>query len=231
MKKLYILCAFCIAATVATAQTRPVIFAVDLTTFTTRALTTTDSILVGGDFSSPAWQPKMNKLTRQGAATSKIYARTYALAAGSIQYKFVINDWDPTGFNEFSGGATATCVTGGNRSATIAAGTTPVRLYFKYGSCDSLPINAVRVQDLREEVKVAIAPNPVSDVTYFTFNNPSNASYSLILSNATGQTVRTYADVTGEVVTIERGDLPAGLYFATLRSADGRLLTEKIVVE
>ncbi len=86
-------------------------------------------------------------------------------------------------------------------------------------------------QDLRNEINLVASPNPFSTSTVLSFNNLIGNSYSLKLLNLTGQEVRTYYDITTGSVEISRDDLATGTYFAILRDAKGRSLTEKLVIE
>lgn len=105
------------------------------------------------------------------------------------------------------------------------------------GSCEdflvtiaSLATCAVSTNDL-QNVKMAVAPNPFKASTYVTFNNPSNKAHTLTLMDAVGRVVRTYNNITSDIVEIQRGDMTAGMYFAILKNVDGQSITQKLMAE
>jgi hypothetical protein len=79
--------------------------------------------------------------------------------------------------------------------------------------------------------QIAVSPNPFKTSTYVTFNNPSNKAHTLTLMDAVGRVVRTYNNVTSNIVEIQRGDMTAGMYFAVLKNADGQAITQKLMAE
>jgi methionine-rich copper-binding protein CopC len=166
-----------------------------------------------------------NRMAGTSGATAKFHVTLanpqtyYGLAAAPTDIELVFNDGpaaSPSGANvwRFEGKDQdgAACK---NFKFTVA----------------SLATCATNTQDLRTSTKAVIAPNPAKQEAQFLFSNPANDVFSLTITNLAGQTVRTYARVTGEMVTIERDNLPSGMYFAVLRSDDGRILTEKFMFE
>jgi Secretion system C-terminal sorting domain len=86
-------------------------------------------------------------------------------------------------------------------------------------------------QDLRNEMSVKTSPNPFKDVTYITFDNASGKNFSLSISDITGRVVRNINNITTDFVEIKRENLTTGVYFAVLRDASGKFLTEKLIVQ
>lgn len=86
-------------------------------------------------------------------------------------------------------------------------------------------------QDLRNEISVLTSPNPFSTSTILSFDNPNSECYSLKILNLSGQEVRNYQDIRTSSVEIRRDELTAGLYFAVLQDAQGRFLTEQLVIK
>jgi hypothetical protein len=86
-------------------------------------------------------------------------------------------------------------------------------------------------QDLRSEMSVRTAPNPFKDVTYITFDNAAGKNFSLSISDITGRVVRNINNITTDFVEIKRENLSTGVYFAVLRDASGKFLTEKLIVQ
>lgn len=89
---------------------------------------------------------------------------------------------------------------------------------------------ATNTTDLKD-LRVAVAPNPFKTATYITFSNPTNKAHTLTLTDAMGRVVRTYKDITSDIVEIKREDLTAGMYFAILKNADGQAITQKLMAD
>ena len=75
---------------------------------------------------------------------------------------------------------------------------------------------------------IRISPNPATDAAVFTFNSTRNANYDLTITNAMGQIVATQR-VLGTQAVIQRDNLPAGLYFATLTDENGGRVTRRFL--
>lgn len=76
---------------------------------------------------------------------------------------------------------------------------------------------------------VTIYPNPFSTTTTI---NSDRCFENAILSiyNYYGQLVRQITDISGNTVTLHRGDLPAGIYFINLSEAEKVIYTNKIII-
>lgn len=59
-------------------------------------------------------------------------------------------------------------------------------------------------------------PNPFRNETRITWSNTSNATFQAQLLNVAGQVVRTYPNVNGESLMVERGSLLPGFYFLNM---------------
>lgn len=140
----------------------------------------------------------------------------YGLTADPTNIKFVFND----------GAAKPTDPWTAEAKEGSATGCQDFSITFA-----SLAACTAASQDLRSDVTVTTAPNPFKEFTYLTFSNPEGKVYSLNITNVTGQVVRSYSNITSSAVEIKRESLASGVYFAVLRSADGRFLTEKLIVE
>ena len=106
--------------------------------------------------------------------------------------------------------------------------------------CDNLlfiPSNApacdlsTSTVDLVLTNSIQVLPNPFSHQVLIQFANPLNKEYALHITDLSGKMVRSLIGITGEQITIQRADLPAGMYFAHLRDAAGHFATTKLVVE
>lgn len=91
--------------------------------------------------------------------------------------------------------------------------------------------NGVSVNDTRTQSDAYIAPNPMKDKSVLHFNNTGDRKHQLSLYNMEGKLVSKTDNITGNEVTIERKDMPAGIYFYQLMSEDGKSLTGKVVIE
>ncbi len=76
-----------------------------------------------------------------------------------------------------------------------------------------------------------IYPNPFTEFTTLQFANARGLRYDLTVTNMTGQLVRNIKNIAGDHITIERGELPPGMYFFALKSADGHGGTGKLLVK
>ena len=85
--------------------------------------------------------------------------------------------------------------------------------------------------DVKFEGEVTIAPNPMTARTALRFDNPNNETFDMIITNLTGQVIRTQNNINTDFVNIERGEMTAGVYFITLRNAEGATITEKLIVQ
>lgn len=138
------------------------------------------------------------------------------------------------------------CVDGGNgQHYTIGLGQTldgtyaivdrerELTCYVK--QTDSVAPCAVPLVEIPEpqpnEMALNIFPNPFTESTTLQFANTRGLRHDLTVTNVTGQVVRKITDIVGDHVTIERGELPSGLYFFALKSSDGQGGTGKLLVK
>jgi hypothetical protein len=68
----------------------------------------------------------------------------------------------------------------------------------------------------QNEFKVSVRPNPFHDKTVLYFDNPNNSVFNIQLSDIKGSIIRSYQNVKGNELSVERKDLPAGSYFYTI---------------
>ncbi len=71
-----------------------------------------------------------------------------------------------------------------------------------------------------------ISPNPATDRAILNFLSTTNKRLDLVITNAMGQQISSQR-VTSNQVLIERNNLPAGLYFATLMDEKGGRATQR----
>lgn len=101
---------------------------------------TTDYVLVRGSLNS--WGD-VDTLTRLTAPDDSLYAKTFSLATGNVDYKFFRTPGNPSGFDGWE--------SGGNRTYVVAAGGGSTTRYFDDDSLVSIPTsgNVVWRVDLR----------------------------------------------------------------------------------
>jgi Lysyl oxidase/Secretion system C-terminal sorting domain len=88
-------------------------------------------------------------------------------------------------------------------------------------------VGAVDVPEPAGRYGVQVYPNPFTQSTTMEFTRPTGERFQLSLVDLTGKVVRDYGQINGNRVTIERGTLPAGLYFYRLEgkhSQQGKLM-------
>ena len=77
-------------------------------------------------------------------------------------------------------------------------------------------VSPASVTDLNDDFSVSVRPNPFRDKTVLYFDNPNNNVFNIQLSDIKGSIIRSYQNVKGNELVIERKDLPAGIYFYTI---------------
>ena len=82
--------------------------------------------------------------------------------------------------------------------------------------------------NLNHEIK--IIPNPLLDKSIIEFNNDLNKSYSLLLLDHLGHTVRIIKNISTGQIEIYRSDLSSGIYFIQLLEDNEVLVTEKLII-
>ena len=239
MKKLYIILALALFTSVAAeAQKVPVTFRVTLKG--TGKKLHADGLRVTGALGATEqidWNPPAAlKMTLVGTVADSIYSVTLNVtrpADNIIKFKFINGgDWGDGagGITEDERGLSGlTCATaGGDRTYTLQANAAIKMPAFRFNTCTQVLSG---VNELSTASNMDIYPNPSKANTTLTFDNPNSSSHSLEILNVTGQLVRTYAAQTGSQFSIERGTMPAGLYFARVKNALGESKTVRFVFE
>jgi hypothetical protein len=76
---------------------------------------------------------------------------------------------------------------------------------------------------------VNIYPNPFNQTTILQFTNPEKHSYTLYVTDISGQVCRIIKDIATSEFILKKGDLKPGIYFIELRGLDiyrGKLIVE-----
>jgi Secretion system C-terminal sorting domain len=169
---------------------------------------------------------RAKRMVGTSGATAKFHvtipapATYYNTAVAITGVSFVFNDgWEPTRGTRSEWSYEA--------KATNAGGTACEDFVITLATLATCATGTTDLKDLR----VAVAPNPFKTATYITFSNPTSKAHTLTLMDAMGRVVRTYKDITSDMVEIKREDLTAGMYFAVLKNADGQAITQKLMAE
>ena len=155
------------------------------------------------------------------------------LPATTYLYKYVNgNAW---GNNE--GGGLRDCGTddgngGFNRTLDLTNAPTNIDTVvgpFKYDSCTFSTIQVTSIdRGFANSVSMTLSPNPATDAVTVSFNKASAETFSMTLTTITGAVVRQEV-ATGSSVTLQRAELPAGIYFITLSNRKGERATQKVI--
>lgn len=230
MKKLYFSALLVLCTLMLNAQVT-VTFRVDMTGQTVDAT----GVHAAGNFQN--WTPSDDAWKLLPTDNPNIYSLTASVtpdANGQIEFKYVNgNAWQIGGAEVSEQGITASCGSGGigtlNRLETIGTTGSYVLPLYLWNSCEISPFAGTGNISTASGLKAS--PNPFSDKTIISFNNPSSASHDVIITSLTGQVVRNMQNVTGGQVVIERGNLTSGVYFVSIRNDKGEISTQKVVVE
>ncbi|OFY97413.1 MAG: hypothetical protein A2309_03370, partial [Bacteroidetes bacterium RIFOXYB2_FULL_35_7] len=94
--------------------------------------------------------------------------------------------------------------------------------------------NSIYVSNFAHEnnstARFNISPNPFSDKTCISFNNPDNKKLKIVLKNTKGCIARDCGQTKGGQIFIEKSDLKPGMYFIEIIGSD-ILFREKIIIE
>ena len=89
------------------------------------------------------------------------------------------------------------------------------------------PTTSIKNQRADEKAPV-VSPNPFSTATTFQLKNVSSGT--LLIYNQEGQEVKKVVVTNVDHVLVDRGDLPAALYFFTWNPKDGGSYSGKLIV-
>ncbi len=229
MRKIYMTLLFAALFTFAQAQNYSVLLVVDMS----NEAAVDDTICVAGNFQDSdalnmqsEWTAGVHNL--EDAEGDLVYSIEIQVPAGDYQYKYI--NGGTWGNNEGTG-IDATCgIDDGfgnfNRLMTISSDTV---IAFVYDACTaaSIPTNTNKVATA---ASFDIAPNPLTDVTRITIDNPENETLDVIITNVMGQIVR-QENVVNNTVEVSRANFEAGMYFITVMNEQGAKVTKKLSVQ
>ncbi len=220
-------------ASAVSAGSRLVQFTVDLDTL---KLGPTDSLLIGGDFTSPQWTPTSFRLKQVG--TSSLYRITLRVApvdptkGDTIQYKFVKNNWVGSCLTCTNEQISGTCggLGIGNRVAIIPYSADTVTPYvlptYKYNTCT---LSTVATQEVLSQNLVTIAPNPAYSSMRFETQGAEQIK-SIDLYDLSGRLIQHNSKVDNFTFDMQRNGLPSGVYIAKITFPAG-VLAKKVLFE
>ncbi|MCB0705191.1 MAG: T9SS type A sorting domain-containing protein [Saprospiraceae bacterium] len=120
----------------------------------------------------------------------------------------------------------------------LAAGDTAVVVLFSgttggplqgYGYFDLIDLQLVTSINSKERKQsLTISPNPFSTQTTFYSNNILKEA-TLTICNSYGQTIKQVKNISGQIISFNRDNLPSGLYLIQL-AEDGIITTGKIII-
>jgi hypothetical protein len=84
------------------------------------------------------------------------------------------------------------------------------------------------LKDIKTE-RLSIYPNPFSESTILTFNNPEGQSYTLYILDLSGKVCRIVDNINTSRYVLDKEGLKAGFYFIELRGE--KLYRERIIIE
>ena len=191
-----------------------------------------DTVYVAGEFQTPAWQKDVIALTPVSTAGGEnVYETTVSIRPGTYQYKYFKFGTDAgqeSGATFLAGG----CGTDGfnNRILNIEGmeSDTTLSIYL-FDSC-TISNAVVSVYDISTIEDLTVAPNPMTTQSVITFSNATGAQHTFRLFNLAGQVVAT-EQTFGNTITVERGNLARGVYFANLSNELGEQVTVKLVIQ
>lgn len=229
MRKIYMTLLFAALCTFAQAQTYNVLLVVDMS----NEAAVDDTICVAGEFQDADasnmqadWTAGVHNL--EDAEGDLVYSLLIQVPAGDYQYKYINGG---TWGNNEGAGIDANCGADDgfgnfNRLMTISSDTT---IAYVYDACTlaSIPTNTTKIETA---ASFDIAPNPLTDVTRITIDNPENETLNVIITNVMGQVVR-QENVVNNTVEVSRTNFEAGMYFVTVMNEKGAKVTKKLSVQ
>ncbi|BDS11882.1 PKD domain-containing protein [Aureispira anguillae] len=89
--------------------------------------------------------------------------------------------------------------------------------------------NTTTIETL-QALELSLTPNPFSEFTILSFNNPTQETFSLSITDVQGKILRNYTNITGNQIQIDKKELSAGTYLYTLKS-DAISVSGKLLIQ
>lgn len=169
-----------------------------LVDLTAEGTISTNGVHLAGNFQG--WSTTKNRMY---SFETNIYETIFYVAAGSYEYRF---------YNGNSAANSETvpssCASNGSRTVIVNGDIIPDPVC--YASCAACLGTFLKEQEA--DAGIRLYPNPATDQVTVEFRE-GGQSRSLVLTDHTGKTVRTYPDVSEDSVSIGKKDLSSGVYF------------------
>lgn len=168
---------------------------------------------IGGTFNN--WGATKTQII--SLQNNTIFEGILYLATGSYEYKF---------YNGSSAANTETvpntCAVNSSRSLVLSTDSVLEKICF--ASC----VTCVNTAGLNENktVSISVYPQPMTTSTRVEWNGAAVSSAELM--DVTGKKVRTYSNITGSSLQIQRNELKTGIYFLNL---EGTTSTVRLIIE
>ena len=88
----------------------------------------------------------------------------------------------------------------------------------------------VGLNEMQQEIKSYVYPNPFSNQTSIYFDNPSGETFSLIVYDVFGTEIKVMNELRNQPVILEKGNINPGLYFYNIYSHSGKAVSGKIII-
>jgi hypothetical protein len=193
-------------------------------------------LFVAGSFQRPnQWDKTSMQMTDPDE--DGIYEYTYTIFPGSYQYKYFNGpggDADGETADFVAQGCGVPNGIGGSNRVLDAGTFTEDYLVtaYKYNTCiESIAGSFVGIENNIAQIEFNASPNPFSNATLIQFNNPNNDTYKLVICDITGKVAQQINNIKGNSVSVNRGNMPAGLYYATLSNNKGEYGTQKLLID
>ncbi len=192
-----------------------------------------DSIYVVGTLQFPANETKVLKM--EDPDGDLLYKINLSLYDGTYQYRFhsegATNAEENGAGNPYAFDANGCGVAtqfGDRRLLTVAGA--DMYVAHEWNTCSTIDITNVD-NVAASMVNFKAQPNPFTNSTLITFDNPQAKNYTLTLINVMGQVVHQINNINSNQVELSRGNLAKGMYFAMLMDENGQRYTQKLIVE
>ena len=84
--------------------------------------------------------------------------------------------------------------------------------FSNHGSTNPAIISHTTYLETNKASDIRIYPNPFGASATLKFDNPEQKPYTVFVYNLTGNLIRTYKNISSDVLSIEKGNLSNGVY-------------------
>lgn len=185
-----------------------------LVDLTAEGSVSTNGVHLAGNFQG--WSTTKNRMY---SFETNIYETIFYVAAGTYEYKFYNG-------NSASNSETvpSSCATNGSRKVVVSGDIIPDPVC--YASCAACLGTSLKEQ--HASAGILLYPNPSTDKVIITFKE-SSQNRTLLVTDLTGKTIRTYLNVSEDSFSIEKNDLGSGIYFLQVSSGNAGTTAHKLI--